>query len=624
VNATSAQYLPLTPLDPERAELLARVIDGLDAPVLQWLSGFTAGLALARSSGPAQVATAHALAHAPAARPDAPAAASSRLAIVYGSQTGNGRRVAERLGRAAEAAGLATRVYAAGDYPLKDLARERLLVVVMSTHGDGDPPDDARPFLDYLNGKRAPKLEQLSYSVLALGDSSYPKFCESGRVVDERLAALGAQRLLPRVDCDLDYEKLAGTWAEQTLATARDALGAQPLAAHAAVAPALATVTRLRTPPAAPTWTRENPFEAELLANQRITGRDASKDTRHVEISLAGSGLSYEPGDALGVWHENPAAVVDALLAAAALDGTAPVEFEGRTRPLREWLTTEREITRLTRPFVLQHASRSGSQVLASALEHGNEESLRRLLKDLQPIDLLQRHPAAWSPAELVAALRPLAPRMYSIASSPDAVGDEVHLTVAVVDYEQDGERRYGGASKFIADTDVDSGRLRVFIEPNERFRLPADPSKDVIMIGPGTGVAPFRAFVQRRAASGAAGRNWLFFGARHFASEFLYQLEWQDAVKKGHLHRLDVAFSRDKAPKSYVQDRIVEQGKELFAWLEGGAYLYVCGDADRMAPDVEAALVDVVAEHGGYDRESAQAYVRRLADERRYLRDVY
>ena len=596
------------PLDAERSELVARVVEGLDAPSLQWLSGFAAGVAYERAQG-GRSASSVAL-PAPGSR----AESQARLAVIYGSQTGNGKRIAERLGRAAEAAGLAVRVQSTRDYPLKDLAKERLLVVVMSTHGDGDPPDDARGFIEYLTGKRAPRLEQLQYSVLALGDSSYPRFCETGRQIDERLAVLGARRLLSRVDCDLDYERLTVPWLEQVVGGAREALGA----------PAVATVTRLRSVPAAPDYSREQPYAAPVLANQRITGRDASKDVRHVELSLEGSGLTYEPGDALGVWHENPPLVVDQVLAATGLDGAEPVAVDGQTKVLREWLATHRELTRLTRPFLAQHAERAGEPALASVLEPANGVELRRVLKDMQLADLLRRHPARWDATALVQALRPLAPRLYSIASSREAVGEEAHLTVAVIDYERDGERRVGAASGHLAALTGDEATARVFIEANDRFRLPDDPARDIIMIGPGTGVAPYRAFLQHREAQGARGRNWLLFGARHFASEFLYQLEWQEAQRKGLLHRLDLAFSRDNTPRAYVQDRMREQGRELFAWLEGGAYVYVCGDAEHMAPDVNAALTDVAAEHGGLGREAAEAWVRELADDRRYLRDVY
>jgi sulfite reductase (NADPH) flavoprotein alpha-component len=612
MTTNNAAARPLGPLDPERGELLRRVVDGLDAAALQWLSGFAAGVAHARTAGltasdfvPAAIAAPGALARSES---------SARLAVVYGSQTGNGRRIAERLGRAAEAAGLAVRVYAARDYPLKDLAKERLLSIVMSTHGDGDPPDDARGFIDYLSGRRAPQLTQLRYAVLALGDSSYPKFCETGRQVDERLAELGGQRLLPRVDCDLDYERLTAPWLEQVVSGTRDALGeAVP-----------ANVTRLHRVPAAPRYSREQPFAAPVLANDRITGRGAAREVRHLEISLAGSGFEYHPGDALGVWHENPAPAVEAVIAALGAAVEQAVTIDGETRTLAEWLGRGREITRLTKPFLVAHAERSGSIELAAILAPGAEAQLRSLLKDRQVIDVLQRWPAAWEPQAFVAALRPLAPRLYSIASSMSAVGEEAHLTVAVVDYDHEGERRLGAASAHLAGLTGEDATVRVFIEPNERFRLPEDPSRDVIMIGPGTGVAPYRGFLQEREAQGASGRNWLVFGNREFASDFLYQVEWQELARKGLLTRVDLAFSRDRTPRAYVQDRLREAGAELWSWLAGGAHLYVCGDAERMAPDVHAVLLEVATKHGGLDRDGAEDWLRSLTNGRRYLRDVY
>ena len=317
--------------------------------------------------------------------------------------------------------------------------------------------------------------------------------------------------------------------------------------------------------------------------------------------------------------------MVDDVLEAVGLPGSRDVELDGQTKSLRDWLTSGREVTRLTRPFLAQQAERSKDPALAAVLQPGHEQDLRRTFTDLQVVDVLQRHRGEWDAKSFVQALRPLAPRLYSIASSPEAVGEEAHLTVAVVDYEFGGKRRRGAASAYLAGLDGDAAHARVFIEHNERFRLPNDTARDVIMIGPGTGVAPFRGFVQHREAQGATGRNWLFFGARHFRSEFLYQVEWQEALRKGVLTRLDAAFSRDRStPRTYVQDRLRTAGKDLYAWLEGGAFVYVCGDAEQMAPDVNTALVDIVAEHGGRSREDAETYVRALADERRYLRDVY
>ena len=483
-----------------------------------------------------------------------------------------------------------------------------------------DPPDDARGFFDFVTGKRAPQLPELQYSVLGLGDSSYPQFCAIGRRLDERLAELGAKRWFARGDADLDIDSVAAPWLANALTSAREAL--KPQATRA-------TVTPLRPlASAASTYTRDNPFPAELLVNQRITGRDSAKDIRHVELSLEGSGLHYEAGDALGIWPVNPPALVDAVLATLELDGEQVVTQGEQALPLREWLSTKRELTRLSRPFVATHAAHAQSEELNDLLAPDRAADFTRLLADLQVIDLLHAFPGAWTAEELVAALRPLAPRLYSIASSQKAVGEEAHLTVAHVEYAVDGStlddgRRWGAASNFLARA-AEGEKLPVFIEHNERFRLPKDAARDVILIGPGTGVAPFRGFVQERAAANAGGRTWLFFGNPHARSDFLYQLEWQDALKRGGLHRIDLAFSRDQAHKAYVQDRLRERGAEVLAWLEGGAHVYVCGDATRMARDVHAALLDIIATHGGRSAEDAAGYLDDLQAQGRYARDVY
>lgn len=592
---------PLLPLPEEKSAALLPLLEGLDANGLWWLSGYAA--ALARGIAPPAVAAIN------ASEPQ------ERLTIVYGSQTGNARRLAEQLARDAEAAGLPVRVLRAGAYPQRELKTERLLVVVISTQGDGDPPDDARGFVEFLGGRRAPRLPELRHAVLALGDSSYPQFCAIGRRVDARLSELGAKPLLAAGEADVDIETVATPWLTRALGLAREAL--KPVALRSA------TVTPLRTAPAASIeWTRARPFAAAVLANQRIVARDAARDVRHLELSLEGSGLAYEPGDALGVRPTNPDWLVDAFLATLGLDGDAIARHDGRSLPLREWLAHERELTRLSRPFVALLAERARSDELNRVLAPDRREALAGLLASHQPIDLLRQHPAAWDAHELVAALRPLTPRLYSIASSRKAVGDEVHLTVGVVDYTAFDTRHVGAASHFLAGAG-DDAPVPVYIEANERFRLPADATRDIVMIGPGTGVAPFRAFVQERRETAARGRNWLVFGNRHFGSEFLYQVEWQDALRDGSLDRLDLAFSRDGA-KAYVQDRLREHGRELYARIEGGAHVYVCGDASRMARDVDRALADVLVAHGGIDRERAGERLAQLASEGRYARDVY
>lgn len=597
----AALPLPADLLPEGRADLLDRLTEGLGGEALWWLSGYAAGLARSRVAG-----------HGPALPGATQAAAPSlRATVLYGSQTGNARRSAERLAARLREAGLDVRLSGAGDYPLRELKTETLLLVVISTQGDGDPPDDARGFVEHVLGPRAPRLDGLRFGVLGLGDSSYPRFCEVGRVLDARLAELGGERWLARGDADLDIDDVAAPWTDAAADAAR------------ALAPAraLATVTPLR-PAAARAFDRDAPFDAPMLDVQKITARDAARDVRHVELSLEGSGLSYEPGDALGVWARNAPALVEEVLDVLALDGDAQVDHKGRSLPLRDWLAAERELTRLSRPFLAAHAERSRDAGLAALLREGREAELARLLDGVQTVDLLRRHPGDWSAEAFVAALRPLTPRLYSIASSRLEVGEEAHLTVAHVAYEADGRPRHGLASGLLARSRPGE-TLRVYVERNERFRLPADGSRDVLMIGPGTGVAPFRGFVQHRAHAGSTGRNWLLFGAPHARTDFLYQLEWQQALRRGTLHRLDVAFSRDQRDKLYVQHRLREHGREVHAWLEGGAHLYVCG-AVAMAKDVHAALVEIVAVHGGRSPEDAAAWLDGLLAEGRYARDVY
>ncbi|WP_233839878.1 assimilatory sulfite reductase (NADPH) flavoprotein subunit [Dyella sp. 2HG41-7] len=593
----------LLPLPEDKHPLVARLVDGLEAPALQWLSGYLAGLATQRQAAGKNAA------NETVTSPEAQA----RLTVVYGSQTGNAKRLAEDLGRRASAAGLAVRVVRADAYSTRELKQERLLYVVMSTQGDGEPPDDSRALVEFIASARAPKLESLRFGVLGLGDSSYPNFCAIGRQLDERFAALGAQRLFPAGEADVDLETVAHPWLEHALQQAREQLKAS--------AP-LAKVTTLRTARTAPAWHREQPFQAPVLLNQRITGRTSDRDVRHLELSLEGSGLRYAPGDALGVWPTQSPVLVDAVLNALQLDGEATVRVAEEEHALRTWLSQHRELTLLTRPFFAAHAERSGDASLQALLSPDSREALSDLFSRWQVLDLLRKHPGEWTADALVAALRPLAPRLYSIASSQSVVGDEVHLTVSHVDYDFEGEARWGAASRYLAQH-AEGESAPVFIEANERFHLPAD-DRDIVMIGAGTGVAPYRAFVQERAERGAGGRNWLVFGNPHFHSDFLYQTEWQQALKNGSLHRIDLAFSRDQAEKRYVQHRLIEQGRSLYEWLDGGAHLYVCGDANRMAKDVHKALVTIVAEHGARSTEDAEAWLNQLIQQGRYARDVY
>ncbi|MCL7713150.1 assimilatory sulfite reductase (NADPH) flavoprotein subunit [Stenotrophomonas mori] len=612
---TAAASLPPSPLPEDRSLLLSQLVQGLDGNSLWWLSGFAAGLA--QGHPPPSLAV------VPGGQ--AATAAGQRLTVVYGSQTGNARRAAEQLAAEAEAAGLPVRLLRADAYATRELAGERLLYIVISTQGEGDPPDDAIGLVEFIRGKRAPRLPGLHYAVLGLGDSSYAEFCGIARALDERLAELGATRLQPVGEADLDIAHIADPWRARALDDARSRL-----AAEAAPAAAASNVTPLRQGGA---YSAQQPFAAELLSRQVISGRDfkgpayavhgtAAKAVHHLELSLEGSHLQYEPGDALGIVHRNPAALVEAVLAATGLDGDLQVAHDGQARPLSQWLGGHRELTRISRPLLAAVAGRGDHADLQQLLEPAQKPQLAALFEDHQLVDVLRRWPADWSADSLLDTLRPAAPRLYSIASSRKRVGEEVHLTVDELRYHAHGGPHLGAASGFLAALE-EGAQVPVFVEPNPRFRVPADGGRDIIMIGPGTGVAPFRGFVQERAETGAGGRNWLFFGARHFNSDFLYQTEWQDALRRKELHRLDLAFSRDQADRIYVQQRLRTRGRDLYAWLQDGAHLYVCG-AIAMGKDVHAALLEILREHGGLDEDGARDYLTRLHTEGRYGRDVY
>ncbi len=588
------------PLDDEQTTRLQDAVTGLTSAQLQWVSGYAAGLAAA---GAATVAP-----------PVAPVAdPGSGLTILYGTQTGNAERIAGALARRAEERGYAARVVSLADFKPAALAREKLVVFIVSTHGEGDPPDDAELFHEYLMSDRAKRLAGLRYSVLALGDSSYVQFCRTGREFDARLAALGAERFEALVECDLDFDTPSAAWSTrivEQLAQYLDADRATP-------------VPRLQAVSTATIYDRKNPYRAEVLVNQKITGPASSKDVRHLELSVEGAGLSYEPGDALAVIADNPPQLVTELIAELGADPDEEVTVDDERVRLRDALGKRLEITTLSRGFLAAWAERTGHEALRSILADAAPEVLAEFMGSHQVIDIVRRYPAAVPAPDFAGMLRALSPRSYSIASSPSANPGEVHLTVAAVRYEAFGHEHWGAASTMLADRVAPGDEVLVYIEKNPRFRLP-DPDVPIVMIGPGTGVAPFRAFVEERAEQRAGGGNWLFFGDRSFADDFLYQLEWQRHLKRGNLDRLDVAFSRDQHRKVYVQDRLRENGAELYRWIEAGAVIYVCGDAAQMAPDVEEALVDVLAGFGGTDRDAAGARLRELRRSGRYQRDVY
>ena len=592
----------MNPLPPE----LAAQIAALNPLQLAWLSGYCWSQAGGQAGQPG--------AAAPAAAAPAPAAEPLRVAVISASQTGNARKVAAELQQRLAAAGVNAVHAAAADYKPKNIAGEQLVLLVTSTQGEGEPPEEALSLYKLLSGKKAPKLSGLKFAVLGLGDSSYPMFCGAGKSFDELLAKLGGERLLERQDCDLEYQAEAAAWLDKIV----------PLVGSLAAAPAAATGTGNASgspAPAAPAsaYNKANPFPATLLVRQKITGRDSEKDVRHIEIDLSGSGLQYRAGDALGVWFENDPAVVDEILAAVSLKGDEPVNAGGQGKTVREALLHDWEIGLNTPQFVQGYAEISGNPELKQAAADASAYAAANPIAGI-----VSQYPAALTAEQLAGLLRPLAPRLYSISSAPEEVGEEVHLTVGVLRYEHNGISRTGAASGFLGERLEEEGSVRVFVEENPRFRLPENPDTPVIMIGAGTGVAPFRAFMQQRAANGDSGKNWLIFGNQHFTQDFLYQTEWQGWAKDGLLNKYDFAWSRDQEEKIYVQHKIREEAAELWQWLQQGAHIYVCGDASRMAKDVEQALLDTIAEQGGLSADDADEYLDNLRQEGRYQRDVY
>lgn len=592
----------MNPLPPE----LAAQIAALNPLQLAWLSGYCWSQAGGQAVQPGI--------GAPAAAAPAPAAEPLRVAVISASQTGNARKVAAELQQRLAAAGVNAVHAAAADYKPKNIAGEQLVLLVTSTQGEGEPPEEALSLYKLLSGKKAPNLSDLKFAVLGLGDSSYPMFCGAGKSFDELLAKLGGERLLERQDCDLEYQAEAAAWLDKIV----------PLVGSLAAAPAAATGTGNASgspAPAAPAsaYNKANPFPATLLVRQKITGRDSEKDVRHIEIDLSGSGLQYRAGDALGVWFENDPAVVEEILAAVSLKGDEPVNAGGQGKTVREALLHDWEIGLNTPQFVQGYAEISGNPELKEAAADASAYAAANPIAGI-----VSQYPAALTAEQLAGLLRPLAPRLYSISSAPEEVGEEVHLTVGVLRYEHNGIPRTGAASGFLGERLEEEGSVRVFVEENPRFRLPENPETPVIMIGAGTGVAPFRAFMQQRAANGDSGKNWLIFGNQHFTQDFLYQTEWQGWAKDGLLNKYDFAWSRDQEEKIYVQHKIREEAAELWQWLQQGAHIYVCGDASRMAKDVEQALLDTIAEQGGLSADDADEYLDNLRQEGRYQRDVY
>ncbi|MBC2595313.1 assimilatory sulfite reductase (NADPH) flavoprotein subunit [Ruficoccus amylovorans] len=602
------------PFNAEQKASLEKALGTLSPEQNTWLSGFLAGAGAALQSASAAAPVHH---HPSKGVP---------LTILFGTESGNCEELAGRAKEIAENQGFMPTVRDMGSFTPESLAKETNLAVIVSTWGEGDPPDSASTFYKAVMDKSCPRLEQSRFSVLALGDTSYEHFCKIGRDFDQRLEDLGAKRYYPRTDCDVDYEEPFQKWLEGALKSL--AKVARPEPARAVVVNGAASKSAPVPSPAANglVYDKKNPFPALLKERILLNGTGSIKETWHLELSLEGSGMSYEPGDALALIPANSQDVVDAIIDSCCFDPRERVTGNaGSEVTLREALTRHYDITGLSKNVLKKYNEKAASDKITHLLDPENKDELHNYLWGRQVVDMLEDFPLkGLTGGELVSILRKMPPRLYSIASSFRAHPDEVHLTIAAVRYESHGRQRKGVASTFIADDLSAGGTVPVYTHKNKNFRLPEDSDTPIIMVGPGTGIAPFRSFIEERAVNGDKGANWLFFGDQRYNYDFLYQLEWQDYLKKGVLTKLDVAFSRDQPEKIYVQDRLLQQGKEVYRWLEEGAHFYVCGDANRMAVDVHNALLKIAQEAGGKSEEQAQTWFEDLRKQKRYQRDVY
>ena len=594
-----------SPLSQEQVQKLQGLVAELNPIQQAWVSGYLAANANAG-------ALTGGVAAAPAAG-DAPP-----LTILYGSQTGNAKGVASKLKEQAESRGLTVKLVNMADYKPTALKKEKFITVVVSTYGEGEPPEDAESLHEFLITKKAPKLDGVKVAVIGLGDSSYEFFCQTAKDFEERFNKLGAETIFQRADLDVDYDDEAAKWIDGALDAFEPDLKAQQQASGGQVV----AMPFGAAAPAASQYTKQNPFAAELSVVQKITGRDSSKDVRHVEISLEGSDITYAPGDSLGVYFLNDEALVDEVLVLTQIDASSTVKLGDEELSIRDALIEKLELTQSYPGFVEKYATATGNPELLKLVE--DKAAMREYIEPRQIFDIIRQNPAQLEAQTLVDCLRKLQARLYSIASSQAEVEDEVHLTVGLVEFDAFGSEHLGGCSGYLARRAEEGCKVKVFSEHNDNFRLPANDETPIIMVGPGTGIAPFRAFLQERDAREASGKNWLFFGNPHFTQDFLYQVEIQGYLKSGLLTKVDVAFSRDQAEKVYVQDKLRKNSQEVFAWLEAGAHFYICGDANRMAKDVHQALVDIIKENSGKDDEQAEQYLKDLRSANRYQKDVY
>ncbi|MFK3959816.1 assimilatory sulfite reductase (NADPH) flavoprotein subunit [Pseudalkalibacillus hwajinpoensis] len=600
-----------SPFDKEQTELLNRLLPTLNETQKIWLSGYLSVPGSSEAAADTETVAQGVSASEAFSKKEEK---TRELTILYGSHTGNCQSLAQSFFERLENEKYNVTLSSLDDFKPKSLKKVEDLLLITSTHGDGDPPDNALSFYDFIQSKRAPELNDLRFAVLSLGDSSYEFFCQTGKDFDKRLEELGATRLYPRVDCDLDFEEGAEEWFEGVTGVLKEDQSTSE------------STSQTKPGESNLTYSRTNPFKAEILENVNLNGRGSNKETRHIELDLEGSNLEYEPGDSLGIYPENDTALVLQLIEEMnwKREEQVTVNKKGDVQPLEEALTKTYEITSLTKPLLKKIAELTSSSELKRMVEAEGEE-LRTYLYGRDLIDLVKDYgPWNVSAQEFVNVLRKIPVRLYSIASSSKANPDEVHLTIGALRYDAHGRARTGVCSGQCAERSQAGDTLPVFVQRNQNFRLPDHPDTPIIMIGAGTGVAPYRAFLQEREESGASGETWLFFGEQHFVTDFLYQVEWQKWLKDGVLTRMDVAFSRDTEEKVYVQHRMLERSKELYEWLQQGAHVYVCGDEKYMAKDVHIALVHILEQQGDFSESEAEAYLADLRNAKRYQRDVY
>ena len=609
---------------------LQTLTSDLNEQQLLWLSGYFYGISqgngqrtgdngqrtksnghLAEDNGQRIIETTAVAAQAPA----------SKVTILYGSQSGNSKKAANQTADALKAAGSEVVVVDMSEYKPSQLKNEKLLLAIVATYGEGEPPAAAEELHKFIFSSRAPKLPDTQFAVLALGDKSYLQYCQTGKEFDQQLEKLGAKRLAERIDCDVDWHDDAEKWIKNVVSKMPKS-APQPQRGVAANGNGQAYMTAAKQEKPKSNFNRKNPFEAEVLEKIQLNGRGSVKETWHVELSLADSGLTYEAGDVLHVVPTNSERIVSDVLKASKLDPSVKVDFEGQNSSFGEILMDKTELTVLSRDVLQKYYELSKNEKLKAILD--DPKALQNYIYGRDIADLIVDFPTDLQPQVLANILRKLPSRAYSIASSLLAHEEEVHLTVGALRYQSQGRKKEGVASSFLADRLAIGEKVKVFIEENEYFKLPKDSSLNTIMVGPGTGIAPFRAFVEERAETGATGKNWLFFGNPNFTTDFLYQTEWQSYLKNGALNKIDLAFSRDQEQKVYVQHKLLQKSKEVFDWIQNGAYFYVCGDKNSMAKDVEQALVQIAMKEGGFSTEKALDCVKDLKKQRRYLEDVY